>query len=149
MKFRRGRRPLPLCALQGCDPVGSAGRRAGSHSGQKASGRASEMKRNGAKPHGPRLASGCRSCSMSCLKFYRGRLMVLHPSSWWVPSFKPGKISKILPEVSLAFSFIVTGKIKWHISHLRNAAEQCEGRGWDFGDDSFCGPITVTEIWHP
>lgn len=63
--------------------------------------------------------------------------------------FKPGKISKILPEVSLAFSFIVTGKIKWHISHLRNTAEQCEGRGWDFGDGSFCGPITVTEIWHP
>lgn len=56
------------------------------------------------------------------------------------------KISKIVPEVLLASSFILTGKIKWHISDLRNTAEQYEGRGWVFSDGSFCGPISVTEI---
>lgn len=61
-------------------------------------------------------------------------------------SFKPEKRNKILPEVLLAFSFIITGKIKWHISHLRNRAEQYEGKGWVFSGGSFCGPITVIEI---
>lgn len=75
MKFRGGRRPLPLCSLQGCDPPAptipgaSAGRRAGSLWPEDFWQSLSDVQRNGAKPHGPRLANGCRSCCLSCLKF--------------------------------------------------------------------------------
>lgn len=65
------------------------------------------------------------------------RLMYIFVLGALSPSFKPGKISKILLAVFLAFFFfILTGKIKWHInSHLlRTVAKQYKGKGWIFSD---------------